>query len=50
MAERFKGDENVAEKFAYQQATLPGACPATISTKSVLSSDINFRGTKRCAI
>lgn len=25
MAERFKGDENVAEKFAYQQATLQGA-------------------------
>ena len=25
MAERFKGDGNVAEKFAYQQATLQGA-------------------------
>ncbi len=25
MAERFKGDENVAEKFADQQATLQGA-------------------------
>ena len=25
VAERFKGDENVAEKFAYQQATLQGA-------------------------
>ena len=25
MAERFKGDENVAEKFTYQQATLQGA-------------------------